>query len=366
MMQAVYHQFTDAVVEYKFKCRTPNINLAKYANDIAMEIYNMCMLKFKQEDLDYLASLRYMTCDFIEFLRNFKLNPNFVNVRGNGDFLEIHIVGPWWATILFEVPVLKIVHEVYSRNEHPDPDYSEGKKRLTEKIKIANAHKFKFVDFGTRRAFSTNWHKEVVRTLCDHATGFVGTSNVMLAKRYNVTPIGTVAHEFFQGCQGMEIRIEDSQKYALDKWSHEYRGDLGIALTDTLGIDKFLRDFDMYFAKLFDGVRHDSGDPLLWARKVIKHYESMGIDPKTKSAVFSDGLDFITAARIYEKLNDRINVSFGIGTNLTNDLGYQALQNVIKMTRCNGKPVAKISENPAKTMCEDEDYLKRLRKVIEE
>jgi len=192
---------------------------------------------------------------------------------------------------------------------------------------------------------------------------FIGTSNVDLARRYNLKPIGTMAHEFIQAAQAL-TRIKDSQKFAFDTWAKEYRGDLGIALSDCLGFEAFLNDFDMFFSKLFDGARHDSGDPYIWGEKLIAHYESFGIDPITKSAVFSDGLDFSKAIEIHETFKDRIKVSFGIGTNITNDTGFKAPQIVIKMTECDGRPVAKISDSKGKMMCKDDDYLKYLASVF--
>jgi len=197
---------------------------------------------------------------------------------------------------------------------------------------------------------------------------FVGTSNVWLAMKYDLRPIGTMAHEFIQATQSL-TRLVDSQKYAFDIWSREYRGDLGIALSDCLGFDAFLKDFDMYFCKLFDGARHDSGDPIEWGNRLIDHYKSMGIDPSTKTAVFSDGLDFQKAVDIHREFSNgitspRIKCSFGIGTNITNDTGFKAPQIVIKMTECNGQPVAKISDSKGKMMCKDSHYLKHLAKTF--
>jgi nicotinate phosphoribosyltransferase len=186
---------------------------------------------------------------------------------------------------------------------------------------------------------------------------------MMLAKKYDLTPIGTMAHEFLMAGQAF-VRISESQKYMLEAWVKEYRGDLGIALTDTIGIDAFLRDFDSYFAKLYDGVRQDSGDPFDFGEKVIKHYQKMRIDPRTKRAVFTDGLDIPTALSLHEKFGSRIDTSFGIGTNLTNDLGPAPINIVVKMVECNGQPVAKISDSPGKQMCEDEEYVNYLKKVF--
>ena len=225
---------------------------------------------------------------------------------------------------------------------------------------------FRIADYGTRRRFSRAWHDEVIRTLkADMATHFVGTSNVKCAYDYGLTPLGTMAHEYLQACQAVGPRLRDSQAFAFNMWAREYRGDLGIALSDVCGMDAFLRDFDLFFCKLFDGVRHDSGDPFDWGEKLIAHYQKMRIDPHTKTMVFSDSLNVPLAIRLYEYFKGRVQTSFGIGTNLTNDLGYEPLQIVIKMTRCNGQPVAKISDEPSKTMDYDPSYVAYLREVFQ-
>ncbi|MGH8308138.1 MAG: nicotinate phosphoribosyltransferase, partial [Gammaproteobacteria bacterium] len=192
----------------------------------------------------------------------------------------------------------------------------------------------------------------------------VGTSNVLLAKVLGLSPIGTMAHEFLQACQALGPRLADSQRFALETWAQEYRGDLGIALTDVIGIDAFLRDFDLYFCKLFDGVRHDSGDPFIWAEKVLEHYRRMRIDPLTKTLVFTDALDIPKAIQIFERFHRATRVSFGIGTHLSNDMGFVQPDMIIKMVRCNGQTVAKISDDPGKTLCTDDVYLAYLKKVF--
>jgi nicotinate phosphoribosyltransferase len=196
-------------------------------------------------------------------------------------------------------------------------------------------------------------------------THFVGTSNVRFAMEQGLTPLGTMAHEYLQACQAVGPRLRDSQSFAFNMWAREYRGDLGIALSDVVGLEAFLRDFDLFFCKLFDGVRHDSGDPFEWGDRLIAHYQKMRIDPRTKTMVFSDSLDIPLAIRLYEYFKGRAQTSFGIGTNLTNDLGYESLQIVIKMTRCNGQPVAKISDSPSKSMDYDPSYVKYLREVFQ-
>jgi len=174
-----------------------------------------------------------------------------------------------------------------------------------------------------------------------------------------------MAHEYLQACQALGPRLRDSQSFGFETWAREYRGDLGIALSDVYGFDAFLRDFDMYFCKLFDGARHDSGDPFEWGERLIRHYENNRVDPRSKMLVFSDALTFPLMIQLFERFRDRAKTAFGIGTNLTNDLGYTPLQIVIKMVRCNGQPVAKLSDTPAKNMCDDEAYVQYLRQVFE-
>lgn len=372
MMQVVQHHFAEAQVEYRFKCRNANVDLSPYVAEIENEIRALCDLRFSRRELDYLRSWRFFKSDFVDLLGLFHLDERFIKVTripGSPREIDITIKGPWLHTILFEVPVLAIVSEVYYRNTVATPDLAEGRRRLAAKIAQANTipgTDFRIADYGTRRRFSREWQGEVLRTLkSDMATHFVGTSNVKFALDQGLTPLGTMAHEYLQACQAVGPRLRDSQTFAFNMWSREYRGDLGIALSDVCGMDAFLRDFDLFFCKLFDGVRHDSGDPFEWGEKLIAHYQKMRIDPHTKTMVFSDGLNVPLAMRLYEYFRGRAPTSFGIGTNLTNDLGYEPLQIVIKMTRCNGQPVAKISDEPSKTMDYDPSYVAYLREVFQ-
>ncbi|HLO94620.1 MAG TPA: nicotinate phosphoribosyltransferase, partial [Burkholderiaceae bacterium] len=206
----------------------------------------------------------------------------------------------------------------------------------------------------------------VVHTLKDELPEhFKGTSNVHLARRHGLVPIGTMAHEYLQTFQALgTVRLRDHQKAALEDWVQEYRGDLGIALTDVVGMDAFLADFDLYFAKLFDGLRHDSGDPVAWGEKALDHYAKLRIDAHTKRLVFSDGLSVDKAIALYRHFADRVQLGFGIGTHLSNDLGLTPLNIVMKLTHANGQPVAKLSDSPGKTLCEDETFLAYLRQVF--
>ena len=370
MMQVVLHHFPGAEVEYHFKCRTEGVDLMPLATEIRDEIKNLCELKFTENEIHYLNNIYYLKSDFVQFLKLFQLNENYVRIGKDEDGqLEIRVAGPWLHTIMFEVPILAIVEEVFARHHHGDIDMQVGQHRLKEKTDMIKAHplkdKLKIMEFGTRRRFNREWQKHVLEHLNRSVSdNLVGTSNVYYARETGVTPLGTMAHEYLQAFQALGPRLVDSQKEALDVWTKEYRGDLGIALTDVVGVDAFIKDFDRYFAKLFDGVRHDSGCPFVWARKMIAHYEKLGIDPKSKTLVFSDGLDIPLAFELLTEFHEITNVVFGIGTNLTNDVGIKPLSIVMKMTQCNGQPVAKISDSPGKTMCKDEGYLSYLRKVF--
>ncbi len=370
MMQAVLHHFPDVDAEYTFNCRTAGVDFSSYLDEIKAELDNLCSLRFSSEELNYMRGISFFKKDFIDFLSLFKLNRDHVipEVRNDGT-LDIKIEGSWLLTILFEVPLLAIVNEVYFRNAAPSPDYDGARALLDSKIEIIKKNKdiFKFADFGTRRRHSFRWHDEVIDHLKNtlEAENFTGTSNVLFAKKYSLKPIGTMAHEWIMAGQAIGVKLNNSQKHMLQKWTDEYRGDLGIALTDTICLDAFLNDFDLYFAKLYDGVRHDSGDPVNFGYKIIKHYEKLNIDPMTKTVVFSDGLDFPKAEMLAKEFHEKINVSFGIGTNLTNDFpGITPLSIVIKMSRCNGYPVAKISDSPEKIMCDDAGFLEYLRNVF--
>lgn len=372
MMQVVLHHFPAAHVEYRFKCRTPGVDLRSCLDEIRREVDSLCELRFTDQELEFLASLRFIKSDFVDFLRLFHLPRRCVDIGEGAESGEISIAvkGPWLHTILFEIPVLAIVNEVYFRRLQPQPDWSEGRRRLQEKIALVVSQpdlvSFRVAEYGTRRRFSGQWHEEVVQTLrASFGDHLAGTSNVLLAMRHGVTPLGTMGHEYLQACQALGPRLRDSQVFAFETWAKEYRGDLGIALSDVYGLEAFLRDFDMYFCKLFDGARHDSGDPFVWGERLIAHYRENRVDPQTKTLVFSDALTFPLAIEIARRFASRCKVSFGIGTNLTNDIGLEPLQIVMKMVRCNGQPVAKVSDSPEKTMCDDPAYLAYLRRVFD-
>jgi len=373
MMQVVLHHYPAAQVEYRFKCRNPGIDLAPHIEEIRAELEALCTLRFTEDELDYVRRMRFIKSDFVDFLGLFQLNAKYVTIApteaGNGE-IEILIQGPWLHTILFEVPLLAIVNEVYFRNTLPDHDLAEGRRRLQAKIALLrdtpDYEQCRIADYGTRRRFSRTWHEEVLIALRDGlGKQLAGTSNVWYAWKLGLTPLGTLAHEYLQAHQALGPRLRDSQVAALEAWAKEYRGDLGIALSDVYGLEAFLRDFDMYFCKLFDGARHDSGDPFDWGERMLAHYRANRVDPRSKVLVFSDGLDIPKVMQLYEHFRGRCLLAFGVGTNLSNDTGPEPLNIVIKMIRCNGQPVAKLSDSPGKNMCEDAAYVAYLRQVFQ-
>ena len=371
MMQAALRQFSRTSVKYEFKCRNKADWTQGMLADLNEELDIYCNLRFTEEELEYLSSISFFKEDFIEFLRIYQPNRKSIRAYISLDKgLQIEVNGPWYMTMLFEVPVLAMVNEIYFSRGMPQDAYEvtiqSGMEILKDKVDYAAVHGFKFADFGTRRRFSRKWQGRVIKEFMA-CPNFIGTSNVYYAMKYGIKPIGTMAHEYIMAGAGQDsVRLAKSQAYMLQKWVDEYRGDLGIALTDTYGFDAFLRDFDKYFAKLYDGLRHDSGDPFEWAEKAIAHYESLGINPKTKSLVFSDGLTMEKANELHEAFSNRTNVSFGIGTHLTNDFeNVIPLQIVMKIVECNGHPVAKVSDSKGKGMCNDDEYVSYVKKVFE-
>ncbi|MFZ6677962.1 nicotinate phosphoribosyltransferase [Undibacterium sp. Tian12W] len=374
MWQALLHSHPNAQTEYAFVCRNSTAYpLAELKEDVERELDHLCALNFTEDELDYLRSLRFIKSDFTDFLTVFHFQRKFIKVSTDGDNLQIVATGPQVHVMGFEIFVLHIVNELYFRRLQTEQSLVEGRNRLVAKIEqirefgkeAPRAHPFEFFDFGLRRRFSGEWHDEVVATLAREVPQFFkGTSNVYLAKKHKLVPIGTMAHEYLQSYQSFGVRLRDFQKAALEDWVQEYRGDLGTALTDVVGMDAFLSDFDLYFAKLFDGLRHDSGDPVVWGEKALAHYTKLRIDAHTKRLVFSDGLNLETAFSLYRHFADRTMTGFGIGTNLTNDTGIKALNIVMKLMSCNGQPVAKLSDSAGKTLCTDETFLAYLRQVF--
>lgn len=374
MWQAMLHRHPQTQAHYEFVCRnTPAYPLAELLDAVNAELDHLCALRFTQADLDYLGGMRFIKSDFIDFLRIFQFQRAFIRASAEGEHLRIEARGPQVHVMGFEIFVLSIVNELYFRRFDPAAALAEGRLRLQHKIhqlqelasEVALAHPFELFDFGVRRRYSGAWQREVVQAFAREAGAwFKGTSNVLLARDLGLVPIGTMAHEYLQTYQALGVRLRDFQKAALEDWVQEYRGDLGIALTDTVGMDAFLSDFDLYFAKLFDGLRHDSGDPYVWGEKALAHYDKLRIDAHTKRLVFSDGLDVPAALALYHHFGDRTQLGCGIGTQLTNDMGLEPISIVMKLTQANGQPVAKLSDSPGKTLCDDPTFLAYLRQVF--
>jgi nicotinate phosphoribosyltransferase len=374
MWQALLHRHPDAQTEYAFLCRNqPAYPLAELKDDVERELDHLCSMSFADDELAYLRGLRFIKSDFVDFLALFRFQRKFISVSTDGPTLKIEAKGPMVHVMAFEIFVLYIVNELYFRRFDHDAAIAQARIRLADKIELLRSyvpdpisrHPFEFSDFGVRRRFSGAWQEEVVATLAQAVPQyFKGTSNVYLAYKYKLVPHGTMAHEYLQAFQSFGVRLRDFQKAALEDWVQEYRGDLGTALTDVVGMDAFLADFDLYFAKLFDGLRHDSGDPVEWGEKALAHYASLRLDAQTKRLVFSDALDFPKALSLHRHFAGRTMTAFGIGTNLTNDTGIPALNIVMKLMRCNGQPVAKLSDTPGKTMSTDTTFLAYLRQVF--
>lgn len=371
MNMVMFHKHTNLNGTYLFKCRNKDVVFtAEMVKEINAQIDHLCTLHFSDEELDYLNSISFIKSDYVEFLRLWHPIRKYVKCNLNTDTGELHIEvsGPLFSVMQFEIYLLEIVNEVYFRMKY---DYLElldsAKEKLNQKLAAFTdgTYDFKFAEFGCRRRLSREWQDHVVGELLK--TGFcVGTSNVYLAMKYGCKPIGTYAHEYVQMYQGIPgVTLAYTNKMAMDEWFEEFQGDNGTALTDTLGTDLFLMDFNKLQANCYAGVRHDSGDPIEWGEKIIAHYEKLGIDPKTKTLLFSDGLNFDKAQGVFEHFRDRINVSFGIGTYLSNDTNVNPLNIVIKLQYVNGHPVAKLSDVPGKTMCQDDHYIEYLKNAVD-
>ena len=315
-------------------------------------------------------SIRFIKNDYVEFLRLWHPIRDYVKIsRSDEGELFVEVDGPLFSAMQFEIYLLEIINEVYFRMNY---DYEtlrrQAERKLDEKIKDFNDGKynFSFAEFGCRRRLSREWEDVVVRRLATETKNCVGTSNVYFAMKYNLTPIGTYAHEFVQMYQGIDsIPLAYTNHFAMNDWYDEYKGDNGTALTDTITTDLFLRDFNRSMVNNYTGVRHDSGDPYEWGEKMIAHYKKYGVDPKTKLLLFSDSLDFDRAQALYDYFRSKAKVSFGIGTFCSNDTDEEALNIVIKLQYVNGRPVAKLSDTPGKAMCRDEEYLDYLKRSVE-
>lgn len=376
MCQAIYHQFSDYKTTWTFKCRNTDAKFTpEMVKEIKRQIKLYCSLRFTENELDYLHNIKWLKGSYIDFLRLWQPRYEDFEITTNAECgLSIETKGTWLNTSMYEIPTLAIVNEVYFRMAYNYEELIKSyKEKLDEKVGwLVNGKYYlaNFSEFGLRRRLSAEAQELAVKTLTNArlcASKFVGTSNVYLAKKYGITPVGTMAHEWIM-CVGQGNHKHNpaySNWYALDAWVKEYGVLNGIALTDTITTDCFLKDFQLTYATLFNGVRHDSGDPFEFGDKIIKHYKELGIDPKTKTLLFSDSLDFEKADKLFRYLNDRINVAFGIGTYISNDTCVEPLNIVMKVTKCNGQDVAKISDTPGKGMCKNPEYVEYLQRCID-
>lgn len=371
MQQAVFHRYYDVNVAAEFRCRGDDM-LGIYADAIRQQVDAMQDLAIREEELQWLSGLPFFENDYLTWLKSFRYNAAQVEIRNNDGKLFIRLSGPWREVIMWEVPLLAVISEVVHRYRSPDVTVGMALEHLEHKLVEFNQltadislDKFRLMDFGTRRRFSRDVQYAIVERL-KQESWFIGTSNYDLARRLALTPMGTQAHEWFQAHQQISPVLANSQRAALQAWLDEYPDRLGIALTDCITMDAFLRDFGHEFATRYQGLRHDSGDPVQWGEKAIAHYEKLGIDPQSKVLIFSDNLDLPKAIELYRHFSPRINLGFGIGTRLTCDIpAVKPLNIVIKLVECNGKPVAKLSDSPGKTICQDKAFVRALRKAFD-
>ncbi|WP_431296178.1 nicotinate phosphoribosyltransferase [Rahnella sp. PAMC 25559] len=372
MQQAVFHRYHHINVVAEFRCRGDEL-LGEYADDIRQQIQLMSELALTDDEFTYLSGLPFFTQDYLSWLKTFRYNPQHVTVSDRDGHLHVRIEGPWREVIMWEVPLLAVISEVVHRHRSPQITAGIAVEQLrmnlasfNEQAADVDLSAFRLMDFGTRRRFSGEVQEAIVSTLKNEFPYLVGTSNYDVAHKLQLAPVGTQAHEWFQAHQQISPVLANSQRAALQAWLDEYPDQLGIALTDCITMDAFLRDFGPKFANAYQGLRHDSGDPFEWGEKAIAHYHALDIDPMTKTLVFSDNLDLDKALHLYRHFHKRVNLVFGIGTRLTCNIpGVKPLNIVIKLVQCNGKPVAKLSDSPGKTICQDKAFVKALRKAFD-
>ena len=377
MGQTIFHQFTSYKTTWTFKCRNKDVHFTdEMVEEIKEQVQAFCQLRFTEEELEYLDNITWIKGTYVDFLRLWQ--PRYEEFTITTDApcgLAIDAAGTWLNTSMYEIPVLAIVNEVYFRMAYDyDVLLKQFKRRLDEKVRLLEEDTYRlsdFSEFGLRRRLSAEAQEMAVKAIAEVElpadSHFIGTSNVYLAKKFNLKPVGTMAHEWIM-CTGQGNHKHNpaySNWYALDAWVKEYGILNGIALTDTITTDCFLRDFQLTYATLFSGVRHDSGDPYEWGEKMIAHYNSLGINPRTKTLLFSDSLDFERATALYDYFKDKAKVAFGIGTFISNDTDEEALNIVMKTTKCNGMDVAKISDVAGKGMCKNPDYVDYLNRCID-
>lgn len=367
MQNAVFQHYPDVSANYNFILRKlPELpfNEKFFNNEFNNEIASICNLKFQTDELDFLESQKCFSPQYLQYLKSFRFKINQIAfsknpIAENVNIPKIEIEGTWLDTILWEVPLMAIISELYFKycDTTGDETHLVQTNKIKEKIKFLNQSKVNLIEMGTRRRRSFEAQANVLINLSDYTNNYphyVGTSNVYFAKFLKQKPIGSMAHEWIMAIGAMESLLH-ANKIALTKWNETYDGKFSIALADTYGTNAFLNDFGGSLARSYDGVRHDSGDPFEFTEKIIAHYKLHNIDSKTKKIIYSDGLsipksnyELSTMDKLIGKFGQEIKQYFGVGTDLTNDFGSPALNMVIKMTKCNGLPTIKISNVPTK------------------
>lgn len=387
MAAIVRSKYSTSMARWAFRCRNDDVFFTDdMVQEIKEQIDHFCTLSFTTEERVWLSkNFPWLGAAYIEFLKYWRPDRSQITInepwhsKYNDCGLSIETKGTWLDTMMYEIPILSIVNEVYFgiRNIYCNISSSESDDEFMyatfdnfSEVKDSGKEIGTFSEFGLRRRYSGRMQDFLIAYLTEKKVkGFVGTSNVFLAKKYGIKAIGTQAHEFFMSYQGLHhLNPAYSNRFALQDWTEFYGTKLGIALTDTLGTDVFLRDFGETFATLFSGVRHDSGNPIEWGEKMISHYRNLGIDPMTKTLLFSDSLNLLKAADLNAYFKGKAKVAFGIGTALTVPFKptsvLHPLNIVMKMVECNGSPVAKISNTPSKGMCLDKEYVEYLNRCI--
>jgi nicotinate phosphoribosyltransferase len=361
MQQAVIGLFPRAKVKYIFINRAKTQFPEGFAKELKYQINKLSELSLKDDEKAFFEKVSYyLPPTYFDFLKGYRYNPDEVKISQNGGDLSLEIEGYWYRTILWEVPIMALISELYFKMTNPEIYSQEKIIELTkEKANNFTVSDVNFADFGTRRRYSHDNHDLVVKVLKETSPkNFVGTSNVYFAYKYDLIPIGTHAHEWFM-FHAAKYGFQIANKLAMENWVKIFRGDLGIALSDTFTTEAFFMAFDTKLAKLFDGVRQDSGDPIEFGDKTIEHYKKLRIDPRTKTIIFSDALNPQKVQKIADYFRDKIKFSFGIGTNLTNDVGAQPLNMVIKLNYAQPEgrgwiPTIKLSDSIGKHTGSDE------------
>lgn len=376
MQQVILHQFNKDVCKWAFKCRNKDVHFtAEMVNEIKEQLDHYCTLAFADDELEWMRkTMPWLSFDYVEFLRMWRprrseIKVNAADMQLADCGLAIEVEGTWLNTMMHEMPILSIVNEVYFAFKFGpgarDAEFQMKTLKKADELKSGKWNIPVFSEFGLRRRYSAEMQDWLVKCFKQlDVPGFVGTSNMFLARKHGVKPVGTMAHELMMGVAGdASLNPAYANKRVLKAWTDEYGVENGIYLTDCITTGVFLLDFSKKYATLFSGLRHDSGDPIAWGEKILAHYAKFGIDAKTKTLLFSDSLDFEKASKIADYFAGRCKVAFGIGTFLSNPFD-DALNIVCKMVECNGQPVAKISDCEGKTMCRSAEYVEYLKRCI--